>query len=318
MGATRNLSHFVRHLDGCVARMELEFDGLPRAGCTQAIEGDLAAIPDITLARVSVADRRVAVEWRDGKVDPVRFIKRLSELGYPAHPCEAAASSAAAWKRAISRPLACLGVAVLAALSIRLLAVLEWPPSVAAADITPDQRDVFDWLCAAIAFSAVAWAGRPFFVSAVRAVWARRLNRETPVSVAVVLAFILPLFETPDRTLPGSWESGLLLLALALAARMLEQAVLNRAPTFAGNPVPSANDNVTKFVSDTELADAQLVSIRPGDLVLVRPGERIAVDGIVSEGRSEIDQSLVTGETLPVSVARDSVVHAGALNVSGT
>ena len=99
MAATRDLSHFVRHLDGGVARMELEVDGLLRAGCTQTIEGGLAAIPDITLARVSVSDRRVEVEWRDGKVDPVRFISRLSELGYQAHPCDAA-SSASGWRRA--------------------------------------------------------------------------------------------------------------------------------------------------------------------------------------------------------------------------
>src|SRR5712664_2741593 len=117
MTGIRNLSHFVRHLDGGVARMELEVDGLYRAGCTQTIEGGLAAIPDITLARVSVADRRVEVEWRDGKVDPVRFINRLSELGYEAHPCDAA-GSAAGEKQTLSTLLCRAGVAAMAALAV--------------------------------------------------------------------------------------------------------------------------------------------------------------------------------------------------------
>ena len=84
MAETRDLSHFIRHLDGGVARMELAVEGIVCGACMKVIEGGLAAIPGITLARVNLTDRRVAVEWRDGNVDPVRLINRLSELGYRA------------------------------------------------------------------------------------------------------------------------------------------------------------------------------------------------------------------------------------------
>ncbi len=293
--------------------MVLEVDGLLRAGSTRTIEGGLAAIPDTTMARVNVDGRRVAVEWRDGKVDPVRFINRLSELGYRARPCNA--DSAAARDRAVSPLLRCLGVAALAVLVVGLLPFVS--PSVAAADIRPEGRDVFEWLSAAIAFPAAAWAGRPFFVSAFRSVAAGNPNRDAPISAAVALAFSVPLLETADHIVQASCETGLLLVGLALAGRALEQAVRDRTPTFAENLVFPADETVTKFVSDTELAEVPVASIRSGDLVLVRPGERIALDGVVSQGRSEIDESLVTGETLPVSVAKDSVVYAGTLNVSG-
>jgi Cu2+-exporting ATPase len=180
------------------------------------------------------------------------------------------------------------------------------------------QHDLFHWLSAAIAVPAAAWAGRPLFVPALRAVAAGRLNRETPISVAVVCAFGVSISETLNHAVQASYDSGLVLVASVLAVRILGLAVSQHAPAAAGNLASSAEETVTKFVSDTELAEVPVGLVRPGDLVLVRPGERIAVDGVVTEGRSEVDQSRVTGETLPVSIARESMVFAGTLNVSGT
>jgi P-type Cu2+ transporter len=313
MAETRDLSHFVRHLGGGVARMDLAVDGLLSAGCTQTIEGGLAAIPHITLARVNLADRSVAVEWRDGKVDPVRFINRLSELGFRAYPC-GAARSAADGKQAMHKLLCCLGVTAGAALAIASLPV--WCGI--GADIAPGQRDFLHWLAAAIALPAAAYAGRPFFVSALRAMAAGRLNSDVPVSAGLVLALGLSVFQTLNHAVETSYDSALMLVAFVLIGRLLEHATLQGGRAAAGNLASIGDATVTRFVSDTELAEVPAGSVRPGDLVLVRPGERIAVDGVVSEGRSEIDQSLVTGETLPVSVGTDSVVYAGTLNVSGT
>src|SRR5215475_415943 len=86
MAETRDLSYFVLHLDGGVARMEIAVDGMKCGGCMRTIENGLAAIPQTTKARVNLTDRRVAVEWRDGSIDPGRFLDRLSELGFRAYP----------------------------------------------------------------------------------------------------------------------------------------------------------------------------------------------------------------------------------------
>ena len=314
MAETRDLSHFVRHLEGGLARMELAVDGIVCGTCMRTIEGGLAAMPDITLARVNLTDRRVAVEWRDGKVDPVRFIDRLSELGYRAYPYDARRSVADETRETYSL-LRCLGVAAFAAMNIMLLSVAVWSGN--ATDITPEQRDFFHWLSALIALPAAAYAGRPFFSSAVRAIAARRLNMDVPISVGIVLALGMSVFETLHHAAHAYFDSALMLLTFLLVGRTLEQAMRRRTRAVAGNLAALRAETATKFVSDTELAEVPVASVRPGDLVLVRPGERIAVDGVVTEGRSEIDQSLVTGETLPVSAAKDSMVYAGTLNVSG-
>ncbi len=314
MAETRDLSHFVHHLGGGIARMELAVDGINCGGCMRTIETGLAAMPDITRARVNLTDRRVAVEWRDGKVDPAAFIDRLSELGYRAYPYDARRSAGAEEGEA-RMLLRCLGVAAFAAMNVMLLSVAVWSGN--ASDITPEQRDFFHWLSALIALPAAAYAGRPFFQSAIRAIRARRLNMDVPITVGVVLALAMSVVETLNHAMHAYFDSALMLLTFLLVGRVLEQMMRRRTRAVAANLAALRAETATTFVSPTELAEVPVAALTPGDLVLVRPGERIAVDGIVAEGRSEIDQSLVTGETLPAAAHKGSMVYAGTLNRTG-
>ena len=86
MQATRDFSHFVKDLGSGLSHMDLAVEGVSCAGCMSKIERGLSAIPDVTLARVNLTDRRVALEWKEGTLDPSRFIDRLAELGYKAYP----------------------------------------------------------------------------------------------------------------------------------------------------------------------------------------------------------------------------------------
>jgi Cu2+-exporting ATPase len=315
MTQARDLSHFVHHLDGGVARMELAVEGIHCGGCMRTIENGLSAMPDIIRARVNLTDRRVAVEWRDGKVDPAGFIDRLSQLGFRAYPFDSG-KSAADERREGQTLLRCLGVAAFAAMNIMLLSVAVWSGN--ASDITPEQRDFFHWLSALIALPAAAYAGRPFFYSAIRAVKARRMNMDVPITVGVLLALGMSVVETLNHAEHAYFDSALMLLTFLLVGRTLEQAMRRRTRAVAGNMAALRAEMATKFVGPHELCEVPVESIQPGDLVLVRPGERIAVDGIVAQGRSQIDQSLVTGETMPVAAAEGSMVYAGTMNVSGT
>jgi P-type Cu2+ transporter len=293
MTQARDLSHFVHHLDGGVARMELAVEEIHCGGCMRTIENGLAAMPHIIRARVNLTDRRVAVEWRDGKVDPAGFIDRLSQLGFRAYPFDSG-KSADDEKREVQTLLRCLGIAAFAAMNIMLLSVAVWSGNVS--DIAPEQRDFFHWLSALIALPA-AYAGRPFFYSAVRAVKARRMNMDVPITVGVVLALGMSVVVTLNHAVHAYFDSALMLLTFLLVGRTLEQMMRRRTRAVAGNLAALRAETATKFVSPHELREVPVASIQPGDLVLVRPGERIAVDGIVAQGRSQIDQSLVTGET---------------------
>ncbi len=86
MALTRDYSHYVKELDAGVAHLDLAVEGVSCAGCMAKIERGLSAIPDVTRARVNLIDRRLAVEWKKGAVDPAALIDRLAELGYRAYP----------------------------------------------------------------------------------------------------------------------------------------------------------------------------------------------------------------------------------------
>jgi len=166
MQATRDFSHYVKDLGAGLKHIDLAVEGVNCAGCMSKIERGLQAIPDVTLARVNLTDRRVALEWKQGSLDPGRFIDRLAELGYKAYPFEKA--SAEATEAEQSRfLLRCLGVAAFATMNVMMLSIPVWSGNVS--DMLPEQRDFFHWLSALIALPAAAYAGQPFFRSAWRA-----------------------------------------------------------------------------------------------------------------------------------------------------
>jgi P-type Cu2+ transporter len=308
----RDFSHFVKHNAG-TAGMDLALEGVSCAGCVAKIERGLFELPDVTKARVNLTERRLAVEWTDGAIDPAKIVDRIAELGYRAHPYEAASAeqSEIAETRFLLR---CLGVAAFAAMNVMLLSVSVWSGNVS--DISPEQRDFFHWLSALIALPASAYAGQPFFRSAFRALKARHTNMDVPISIGVILALALSVYETWHHAEQAYFDASVMLLTFLLAGRYLDQSMRRRTAAIATNLAALRADMATKVIGD-ELIESPVAAIVPGDLVLVRPGERIAVDGVVIGGTSEIDNSLVTGETAYLAARPGTAVFSGTLNVSG-
>ena len=314
MNQTVDLSHFLVPLEGGGQRLDLAVDGITCAACMVEIEGGLANLPHLARARVNLTNRRLAVEWRE-EADPNAVIARLADMGYKAYPYDPNRAEAAEVEEG-RQLLRCLGVAGFGAMNIMLLSVSVWWGN--ASDITPETRDFFHWLSALIALPSAAFAGRPFFRSAVRALMNRSLNMDVPITLGVILALGMSVVETINHAHHAYFDSAIMLLFFLLAGRFLDQNMRRRTRAVAGNLAALKAETAVKFVSAEEIREVPVASIRAGDLVLVRPGERIAIDGEVIEGRSEVDQSLVTGETAYAPVAPGAEVYAGTLNVSGT
>src|SRR6478672_6423518 len=314
MQVTRDFSHYVRAAGAGVQHIDLAVEGVHCAGCMAKIERGLSAIPDVTLARVNLTDRRVALEWKAGTLDPARFIDRLEELGYKAYPYET--ESAEATEVAESRfLLRCLGVAAFATMNVMMLSIPVWSGNVS--DMLPEQRDFFHWLSALIALPAAAYAGQPFFRSAWRALSAKTTNMDVPISIGVILALAMSVVETMQHAEHAYFDAAVMLMTFLLAGRYLDQNMRRRTRAVAGNLAALKAETAAKFVGRDEISEVPAASIRAGDIVLLRPGERSAVDGEVIEGRSEIDQSLITGETRHVAAEKGTPVYAGTMNVSG-
>jgi Cu2+-exporting ATPase len=315
MQATRDFSHYVKDVGAGLSHIDLAVEGVSCAGCMSKIERGLSAIPDVTLARVNLTDRRVALEWKQGTLDPTRFIDRLAELGYKAHPFETAGAEAAEAEQSRFL-LRCLGVAAFATMNVMMLSIPVWSGN--GSDMIPEQRDFFHWLSALIALPAAAYAGQPFFRSAFRALRTGNVNMDVPISIGVILALAMSVIETVGHAEHTYFDAAIMLLTFLLVGRYLDQSMRRRTRAVAGNLAALKAETATRFVGADEISQVPVAAIDPGDIVLLRPGERCAVDGTVIEGRSEIDQSLITGETLYVAAEQGTAVYAGSLNISGT
>jgi Cu2+-exporting ATPase len=315
MQAKRDFSHYVRRLSPGLSHIDLAVEGVSCAGCMSKIERGLSAIPDVTLARVNLTDRRVALEWKEGALDPAGFIDRLAELGYKAYPFETVRAEAVEAENSRFL-LRCLGVAAFATMNVMMLSVPVWSGNVS--DMIPEQRDFFHWLSALIALPAAAYAGQPFFRSAFRALRTRNVNMDIPISIGVTLALAMSVIETLRHAEHAYFDAAIMLLTFLLVGRYLDQSMRRKTRAVAGNLAALKAETATKFIGPYEISEVPVAAIRPGDIVLLRPGERCAVDGTVIEGRSEIDQSLITGETLYAPAEQGTAVYAGSLNISGT
>jgi P-type Cu2+ transporter len=315
MQATRDFSHYVRDLGAGLQHIDLAVEGVNCAGCMSKIERGLSAMPDVTLARVNLTDRRVALEWKEGTLDPSAFIDRLAELGYKSYPFRAAETETAEAEQSRFL-LRCLGVAAFATMNVMMLSVPVWSGNVS--DMLPEQRDFFHWLSALIALPAAAYAGQPFFRSAYRALRTGNVNMDVPISIGVLLALGMSLVETANHAEHAYFDAAIMLLTFLLVGRYLDQSMRRKTRAVAGNLAALKAETATKFIGGGEIAEVPVAAIDPGDIVLLRPGERCSVDGTVIDGRSEIDQSLITGETTPARAESGTAVYAGTLNISGT
>src|SRR6201985_1241032 len=180
MPSAIDFSHYLRNAGAGVLHLDLAVEGINCAGCMAKIERNLSEMPDVTSARVNLTDRRLALEWKAGSVDPAVFVDRLAELGYKAYPFERAGAEAVEADRA-NALLRRLGVAAFAAMNVMMLSVPIWSGSIG--DMLPEQRDFFHWLSALIVLPAAAYSAQPFFTSAFTALRARSLNMDVPISI---------------------------------------------------------------------------------------------------------------------------------------
>jgi P-type Cu2+ transporter len=313
MSELLDLSIYVRREDG-KAHMDLAVEGVGCAGCIRKIEHGLRQVPGIVDARLNFTNRRLAVDWRPGELDAGDVIRALERIGYRAHPFEPDRAEAddARHARWLMR---CLAVAGFAAMNIMLLSVSVWSGNVT--DMTQETRDFFHWLSALVAFPAVAYAGQPFLRSAVRALRTRQLNMDVPISLGVSLALGMSIVETASHAEHAYYDSAVMPLFFLLCGRYLDHAMRRKTRTVAGNLAALKAEVAHRFDGGGELVMVPAGALKPADRLLVRPGERVPADGIVISGNSEIDESLITGETGRRTVTAGATIYTGSVNYSG-
>lgn len=284
----------------------LYLPGIHCGGCIAAIEKAMASIPGIFRARVNLSAKRLVIHWTRDDADPDAVFNALDRLGYSAHLND---SAAARNDKTLRTLFVSLGVAGFAAANVMLLSVSIW----SGAD--GSTRDLFHWISALIAIPAVGYAGQPFFRPALRALKARRLTMDVPISLAVVLAVGMSVYETLNHGENAYFDASVTLLFFLLIGRVLDHVMRERARGAVASLGRLAPGGATVVSPDGSRDWLPLEDIRPGMTVFVASGQRLPVDGTVVIGGGDIDCSIATGESDPQPALPGKAFPAGSMAV---
>ncbi len=274
------------------------------AACIGSIEKALNDLPGVREARVNLTLKRVSVVTN---LPAEQLVATLEDAGYPAHPFDAAALGQAT--DAVGRDLLMrMGIAGFAMMNVMLLSVAVWS---GATDAT---RDLFHLISAGIALPAALYAAQPFFENAMRALKAGHLNMDVPISLAIILAGGMSLYEALNGGAHAYFDAALSLTFFLLIGRYLEHRTRAAARSAATELSALEVRTALRKVGDT-VEDVALDALKVGDAILVPTGVRVPVDGPLTSAESFTDRSFLTGESDPVTHCKGDLLQAGEINL---
>jgi Cu2+-exporting ATPase len=285
------------------------------AGCLSKIEREVAELPGVATARLNLTQKRLTVEFEPGRGDPGAVVERLGRLGYPATPYDPGQARTAHDREGRELILA-MAVAAFGVMNTMMFSVPIWA-GLFGQELGPATLTLMMWFSGLVGAPCAIYAGMPFFKSAWRSLKARRANMDVPISIGVLLTLAVSFSETLLQGRDVYFDAAVSLLFLLLIGRWLEHRLRARASSAAADLLALQAPTALVILHDETRVARPLADVRPGDRLLVRPGERVPVDSRIVAGVSELDNSLLTGETHPAPVAIGGECRAGALNLSG-
>jgi len=293
-----------RPLGGGLRQVDVAVPDVHCAACIVTVEKALSGLGGVASARVNLSTRRVAVRYVEGSMPPLATA--LASVGYPAHPVDEERGD-----KELSTLLRAVAVSGFAAGNIMLLSVSVWSGAEGAT------RDLFHNVSALIALPALFFAGGVFYRSAWRALRHGQLNMDVPIAVGVTLAYLMSLYETVTHGEHAYFDAAVSLLFFLLIGRTLDHVMRGRARAAVLGLARLQPRGALVLASDGTRDYRPIDDIEPGMRILVAAGDRIPVDARVVEGSSEIDLSVVSGESAPIPALAGVILRAGSMNLTG-
>jgi P-type Cu+ transporter len=283
-----------------VAEITLELEGMTCAGCATRIERRLNGLDGVH-ASVNLATERAAIRYEEGSLGVPELVGAVEDAGYRAVPAGGADHGAAGgWLRAR------LVVAIALTVPLAILAMGA-----------PLQFDGWEWVALALATPVVFWAGWPFHRATLKEIRHGSVTMDTLVSLGTLTAWtwsVVALVAVEDAH--TYFEVAAVITTLILLGRYVEAGARRRSGQ-ALRALAELGAREARVVRGDKEVAVPVDELAVGDLFVVRPGERIATDGVVVEGLSTVDRSLMTGEPVPEDAGPGNEVVGATINVSG-
>lgn len=276
--------------------VELPIAGMTCTGCAHTIETHVAGLKGVEASQVSFASRTATVRFDPAITNQALLIESIESLGYHV-PNQGAPPSLDDEAKALRMRLL---VGAVFALPTLVLGMAEHLP----------------WVQFYLSLPVMAYSGMPFQVAAWKGAMHRAVNMNTLIALGTTAAFSYSSFVLWRGGHHVYFEAAPVIIVLVLLGKYLELRARASASE-AINKLAELQPPVATLVSEAGETVVPVAGVKPGDILIVRPGERIPVDGTIVEGSSEIDESMLTGEALPVAKAPGYSVSAGTRNLSG-
>lgn len=302
-----DLSAYVRREKDGNSQFEAAVNGARCAGCIAKIEGGVRAIPGVREARLNLSTGKLSVRWQDDAVRPQAILERVRNLGYQAQPFAADVQQDGVAREG-RKLLRCLALSGFATVFVMGLTDAVWYGG----DLSPGMRQSFFWLAGLVSVPVTFYAGQPFFASAWSVLKHRRTNMDVPISLALVLALGLSLYQTAIGAAHTYFDAAVMLTFLLLVGRYLDFRLRQKARGAAEHLLAMQSQLARRFSATGSLETVAARELQAGDRILLASGERAPVNGRIDRG-TEADLSLVTGESAPVTLAPGAAILSGAV-----
>lgn len=292
--------------------IHLIVEGMHCGSCIWLIENTLKKQAGVKNSRVNMSTKRLEIVWSDPKEKINELVRLIEKLGYKLIPFspETQENENLKYEKFL---LKCIFISGLATISIMMISVGVWVGNFTG-EIGKYMRMMLHIIAAIIALPTVFYAGEPFFKSALTALRARRTNMDIPISIGISTALFISIVETFAGKEYTYFDASVTLLFFLLIGRYLDLKVRNIAMQRAQNLIFSQARSVT-IEEKGKLKLVAINNVKQGDVAFVVMGEKIPIDGIILEGNTQVDNSMISGETLPVTKQKGDYVNAGTINL---
>ncbi|QJR82945.1 cadmium-translocating P-type ATPase [Alteromonas pelagimontana] len=301
--------------EGKHKQIQLTIEGITCAACGWLIEKQLAKVAGITQVSVNVAERRSAISWAPEAISLSQILLALKKVGYqglPFHPDQHEAS----FKKEQKSFLKKLGLAGLMTMQVMMLMAGLYFDLFG--NMEAETKQYFYWIALVLTTPVVLYSGSVFYLGAIKAISAKTVNMEVPVTLAIFGAYIAGIRATLLEQGEVYFESICMFIFLLLLSRFLEHRGRHKAAQISANMMQYIPVTATVLSDDQTLTQCLAKTLTVGQVVLVKPGETIPIDGTVLSGQTSVDESMLTGEFNPVHKKEGSGVFGGTVNQSGS
>ena len=304
---------YVRPLPGGMAEVELYLEGVHCASCVWLVERAPLLIPGVVRAELEIRRSLARVVWNPSSVRLSAIAETLDSLGYTPHPFRGVARDA--MRRAEDRAmLVRIGVAGAIAINVMLAALALYSGWTGGMDAQFTR--FFRWVSLVLVTPALVWPGRVFFTGAWSALRARTLHMDVPIAIGLLAGYVQGAVNTINGSGPIYFDGLATLIFALLVGRYLQQRG-QRAAADSTELLFSLTPGTARVVEASgETREIPSQALLPGMRIDVRAGDTFAADGVIETGDTQLDLSLLTGESKPVAARAGDEVFAGTVNLS--